>query len=298
LFYPVSLAVLYPLDLRPALWEAGGSLAMLLTVTAAVILWGRRRGYLLMGWLWYLGTLVPVIGLVQAGNQSMADRYMYLPGIGIYIIVAWLTGEVAAKLRWPKIVPAAAGVLVLVVLLLITRVQVGYWKDSFSLCRHALAVTKDNEVIHNNLGCALGDKGLVGEAAAEFELAIKIRPGYARAHYNYGVTLAKRGLYDEAIEHFSKALATNPYCSNALHNLCKTGVVSGKLDVVLGVIRDLEQKTPANAELYYRAGTIYEKQGNIAAAIEQLEKALKLAGNEGRKELAGQIKERLESYQH
>ena len=134
-FYPAALAALYPLDLNGLkLWQIAASLAAVLIISSAVIVTGRRRRYLLTGWLWYLGTLVPVIGLVQVGVQSMADRYMYLPGIGIYIIVAWLAGEAIAKYRLPKIIPATSGAIILIVLLLITRAQVGYWKDSLTLC--------------------------------------------------------------------------------------------------------------------------------------------------------------------
>ena len=139
--------------------EIGGCLALLLAVTTVVILERHRRRFLLTGWLWYLGTLVPVIGLVQVGVQSMADRYMYLPGIGIYIIVAWLAGEAVAKLRLPKIVPAITGAVILVVLLLITRTQVGYWKDSESLFQHTLDVTTNNYVMYNNYGQVLKSKG-------------------------------------------------------------------------------------------------------------------------------------------
>jgi len=332
LFYPVPLAVLYPLDLKgPALWQAGVILVLLVLVSSSAVVLRRRYGFLLTGWFWYLGTLVPVIGLVQVGQQSMADRYMYLPGIGIYIIAVWFAGEAAAKLRLPKIVPASAGVLVLVLLMLTTRAQVGYWKNSLSLCQHALAVTKDNYVMHNNcgeflritavrtdeaiwhyrraleinptyaeahnnLGCALEDKGLMDEAAAEYKLAMEIRPGYARAHNNYGVTLARRRRYDEAIEQFSKSLATDPYYSSALHNLCKAGTEGARLDVASEIIRGLKQKAPANAELYYRAGTIYGMQGDTEKAVEQLERALEMANNQGKKELVEQITKQLELY--
>jgi hypothetical protein len=157
LFYPASLAVLYPFDIRGYSWaEIGGCLALLLAATTVVIMERHRRRFLLTGWLWYLGTLVPVIGLVQVGVQSMADRYMYLPGIGIYIMVAWLASEASAKLRLPKIVPAIMGAAILVVLLLITRAQVGYWKDSESLFKRTIDVTKNNYVMYNNYGEATG----------------------------------------------------------------------------------------------------------------------------------------------
>jgi len=331
IFYPAVLAVLYPLDADgPGLWQTIISFVLLASVTGAVIVYSHRRRYLVTGWFWYLGTLVPVIGLVQVGAQSMADRYVYLPGIGIYIMAAWLAGEVAIRVRLPKYITGAACVVVLMALIATTMVQVGYWRDSMSLCKHALAVTKDNYIMHNNcgeflrtagltdeaiehyrqalainplhasaynnLGCALRDKKLFSEATEKFEQAIKIRPGYAKAHNNYGVTLAEMGLFDKAIGQFRAALTTDPYYSSALNNLCRAGAQGGKLDSVLEVIISQQQKTPDNAELYFNAGMIYGMRGNPSAATEQLEKALETASRQGRKELAGQIQGQLELY--
>jgi protein O-mannosyl-transferase len=312
LFYPTPLAVLYPLDKSGySLLEIGGCLTLLLAVTAVVILERRRRRFLLTGWLWYLGTLIPVIGLVQVGVQSMADRYMYLPGIGIYIIVAWLASEAAAKLRLPKAVPAVTGAVILVVLLLITRSQIGYWKDSESLFKHALDVTKNNTVMYNNYGqvmksqghldeaidnfrhaleirpgwvdvhdklaCALQDKGEDAESAAEFAMVLQIKPDKTDTRNSYGVALVKTKHYDEAIEQFTRVLTEDPCRISALNNLYKAGVESGKLDKVQDVILGLEVKDPNNFEFCQKAGLIYGIQGNIDAAIVQLEKACRLS---------------------
>jgi Tfp pilus assembly protein PilF len=311
-------------------WETGVCLLLLVLVSSLAIVLRRRFGWLFTGWFWYLGTLVPVIGLVQVGAQGMADRYMYLPGIGIYIIVAWLAGDFTVKLRLPKIVPAGAAAIVLVVLLLMTRAQIGYWKDSLSLCQHALAVTKNNYIMHyncgmafwtsgqvdeaieqyrqalkinpvyakahNNLGCALRDKRQADEAAAEFKLAIKIAPDFADAQNNYGVILAERGLHEEAISHFGAALKANPYYRDAMDNMLKAGIAGNKPDNVLEVLLSLQQKTPSYAELYYRAAVIYDAKGEAEKAVEQLEKGLMLANRQGNKELVAQIKEQLERY--
>jgi tetratricopeptide (TPR) repeat protein len=333
IFYPASLAVLYPLDLKgPALWAASGGLVLLLAVTAVVIIERRRRRFLFTGWFWYLGTLVPVIGLVQVGAQVMADRYVYLPGIGIYIIVAWLAWELGARTQISKAVTLAAYVLAAGVLLMMTRVQVGYWKDSLSLSGHTLAVTKNNYIMHYNLGCALRDKRQMDEAAAEFKLVIKIAPDFADAQNNYGVILAEQKQYDEAIAQFNKMLELDSGSSIALGNMFKVGVKGGRIDEVLGIIRGWEQKTPGNSELYYRAGMLYAMKGENEAAIKQFEtacrltdyrvaepldvlsqayaakeemtlavqtaqKAIDAANKEGKKELAEQIKVRLELYQ-
>jgi protein O-mannosyl-transferase len=310
-FYPAKLAVLYPLELNGfEPMAVAGCFVLLLLITIVVIAWRRKRGFLFTGWFWYLGTLVPVIGLVQVGVQSMADRYMYLPGIGIYIIIVWLINEVAAKLRLPKAVPAVTGVVILVVLLLITRIQVGYWKDSESLSRHALDVTSNNAMMHYSCGDALmvsgrldeaieqfrktvsmrpafvdvreklasvlQAKGRNAEAVPEFEMVLKVRPDDIKTRNNYGVALIETGLYDKAIEQFSQVLAADPYHSNALNNLYKAGVEGGKTDKVLDVILSLQAKALNNFKLYEKAGLIYGTKGNINAAITQLETACRM----------------------
>ena len=310
-FYPAKLAVLYPLEsdgFDPM--AVAGCFVLLLLVTIVAIAMRRKRGFLFTGWFWYLGTLVPVIGLIQVGVQSMADRYMYLPGIGIYIIVAWLASEAAAKLRLPKAVPVVTGAAILVVLLLITRIQVGYWKDSESLSRHALDVTSNNAMMNYSYGDALmvsgrldeaieqfrktlsmrpafvdvreklagvlQAKGRNAEAVPELEMVLKARPDDTRTRNNYGVALIETGLYDKAIEQFSQVLAADPYHLNALNNLYKAGVEGGKLDKVLDVILNLQAKAPNNFNLYEKAGLIYGTKGNINAAITQLETACRL----------------------
>ena len=339
IFCPTSLSAMYPFDFNElAFWKAGVCLLLLVLVSVAAFALRYRRGYFFTGWFWYLGTLIPVIGLVQVGAQGMADRYMYLPGIGIYIIVAWGVFDFAVrrplreagKLRLPKVIPAAAGVLILGILLLMTRTQVGYWKDSLSLSRHALALTKNNYVMHyscglalrdsgqvdeaieqfrqslkinpayarahNNLGCALQDKGQLDEAAAEFELAVKNAPEFAMAQNNYAVSLAQRGRYEEAISHFVAALKADPYFRDAMKNICKAGIDGNKLDDVLEVLLSLQPKAPSCAELYYRTGVIYDAKGQAEKAVEQLEKAFQIASSQRNEELIAQIKERLERY--
>jgi tetratricopeptide (TPR) repeat protein len=331
IFYPVSLAVLYPLDFNGrGFWLTAASFAGIFIITLVVIAVRRRHRFLLTGWFWYLGTLIPVIGLVQVGVQSMADRYTYLPGIGIYIITAWLAWGIVTKLDLPRIVPAAAGAMVLVVLLLITRAQVGYWKDSLTLCEHTLAVTKNNYIMqnnlgealrttghpdeaiehykqaieinpmharsHNNFGCALRDKGILPEAAAEFEKATAIQPGYAKAHNNYGAVLAGQKRYGDAIREFGKALSINPYYLSAMNNMWQAGTQGDMPDAVLEVLLDLEHRVPGYAELYYRAGIIYETIGKPEEAKKQFEKAFELANSQGDTDLVQRTSRKLDTY--
>ena len=330
-FYPAALAALYPIDLKGLkLWQMAASFTAVLIISLAVIAAGRRHRYLLTGWLWYLGMLVPVIGVVQVGVQSMADRYMYLPGIGIYIIVAWLAGGAAAKFRLPKTVPATISAAILIVLLLITRNQVGYWKNSMTLCEHTLAVTKNNyvmqsncgealnaagrideaikhyrqaieinpryEIAHNNLGCVLSDRGLLPEATAEFKIATEIKPGYVKALNSYGAVLAMQGQFARAISEFAKALSISPNYKVAMDNMCRAGVDGNMSDTVLDVIISMQQKAPDYADLYYRAGMIYDAKGDFGQAAKQFTKAFALASRQGDKNLMERTGRWLDAY--
>jgi protein O-mannosyl-transferase len=312
-FYPSSLAVLYPLDIRGYSWtQIIGCLAILAAITAAVILERRKHRFLLTGWFWYMGTLVPVIGLVQVGVQSMADRYTYLPGIGIYIIVVWLAAGIITKLRLPKIIPAITGAVILMSLILITRVQVGYWKDSESLFKHTVDVTTGNCVmygnygqilksqgrlreaienfrhalvfrpgwieVHEKLANTLQDSGQDAEAAAEFAMVLQIKPDKTDIRNSFGVALVKLKHYDEAIEQFTRVLTEDPNRTSALNNMYKAGIESGRLDKVQEIILKLQTGDPNNFEFYQKAGLIYGIQGNINAAIDQLEKSCAVSG--------------------
>lgn len=296
IFYPVSLGVLYPLRLtRPALWQSAGALVLLAIITAAVIIAGRKHGFLLTGWLWFMGTLVPVIGLVQAGLQRMADRYLYWPGIGIYIIVAWLACDLSRKVKLTVPILAAAGVLILATCLIMTGNQVQYWKNSAALYEHTLAVTENNFFIstsygellrkagrtddairylrkaieinyvnaraHTNLGIALLDKDLPAEAAAEFKRSLEIDPNDSMTQNYYGLSLSGQGLYDKATEHFIKALRDEGHFSGVLRNLCAAGIKAGKTGEVLEVIKSWQKKLPDNADLRYWEKQLEQYQG-------------------------------------
>jgi protein O-mannosyl-transferase len=330
-FYPAALAAFYPLDLNGLkFWHVAASAACILIMTLLVIALRQKHRFLFTGWFWYLGTLIPVIGLVQVGEQSMADRYMYLPGIGIYIIIAWLAADVAARCRLPKIVPAVISLFILSVLLLITRNQVGFWKDSFTLCQRAIAVTKNNfmmqsncgealrvagrpdeaiayykkaieinpqyAIAHNNLGCVLTDKRLLPEAETEFRLATQINPRYVKALNSYGAVLAMQGQFAQAIEQFAMSLSISPYYKAALDNLFRAGADGNMPDAVLDVIISLQQKAPDYADLYYRAGLIYDSKGDVGLAAKQFAMAFAIANRQGDKDLTQRAGRRLDEY--
>ena len=180
--WPVRLAVFYPYSKSIPVWQWSGALVMLATATWLVVRAGRRRPYLPVGWLWYLGTLVPVIGLVQVGSQSMADRYTYVPLIGLFVMAVWGVADVMA--RWPGrrvVLPAAAGVIV-IACTVATRAQVTCWQDAWTLWTHALAVTHDNQLAHVGLAEMLSSQGRTEEAVAHFREALRIDPNYPAAH--------------------------------------------------------------------------------------------------------------------
>ncbi|MBN1764654.1 MAG: tetratricopeptide repeat protein [Sedimentisphaerales bacterium] len=214
MFWPEDLIVLYP-SLENKTWQAwqvGGALLLLLGITAAV-LWSRRR-YAVVGWLWYLGTLVPVIGLVHVGSQSMADRYTYIPLTGLFIIIAWLSADVVAA--WPArsrvLVKITSVVFALVIgaCMVVTWIQVNYWRDSESLFRHTLDVEPDNPVICQLMGITLHRQGKIDEAITYYYKALEFYPQYDEPHSHLGAALAMQGKLDEAIRHCREALKYNP----------------------------------------------------------------------------------------
>jgi tetratricopeptide (TPR) repeat protein len=223
MIWPVNMAFLYPYPLTVSLWQTIGYGFLLLCISAVFLINLRKTPYLGVGWLWYLGTLVPVIGLVQAGFwPAMADRFTYVPAIGIFVIIAWGLPELVAG--WPhrkKILFSAAAV-VLLFFMAMTSVQVKYWRDSKTLYEHTLKVTKNNYLVHNNLGNVYFRYRQLPEAVYQFSEALRINPGYALAHNGMGAALIRMGNIEMAILHFQKAIKINPNFADAQTNLKKT----------------------------------------------------------------------------
>jgi tetratricopeptide (TPR) repeat protein len=208
LLWPADLAVLYPLAPPPGIpaWKAAGAALLLAAVTALALREGRRRPFLPVGWLWFLGTLVPVIGIVRVGSQAMADRYAYLPFPGLYVAAAWGIAEACRRLPWrEKALPAAACAVVLALGAASWR-QAGYWKDTESLFLRTLAVTRGNFLIEANLGSWYGMGGRHDLAAARFAEAVRIEPEYEDGRFNLGTALLRLGRPAEALPHLQEAL--------------------------------------------------------------------------------------------
>ena len=204
-FWPVDLGVLYPYQNHPPLLVFA-VLAGLAAVTAWTIVSARKRPYLLVGWLWYLGMLVPVIGLVQVGSQSMADRYMYLPLVGLTAAVVWLVADLVNGRVAAGRAAAVVACAVLAAFAALTYRQAGYWRSSLPLFEHTLAATGPNYVIHKNIGVVLEHEGRNAEAIEHYNKSLAINPRYAEAHNAMGVVLAKEGRNEEALAHYAKAL--------------------------------------------------------------------------------------------
>lgn len=209
-FWPRDLAVLYPVPSSFPLWQFITALLLLILVTAAAMTVRHRHPYLLVGWLWFIITLLPVIGLVQVGSQSMADRYTYMPQTGLLLMACWGVPSLFGTLAFRRLLIVPLASLAVVAMVFLTWRQLGYWRDSISLFQRTLAVTSGNAHILNNLGVALTNKGDLDGAIREYRSALAITPNYAKAHNNLGVALIRRGDLRSAIREFKCALFIEP----------------------------------------------------------------------------------------
>lgn len=243
--YPFGLDVFYP---HPGaalpMWKVLASAAVLIAITAGALASWRKRPYLLAGWLWYLGMLVPVIGLLQTGAQAMADRYTYLSQIGVCIALVW--GIKQAFESWPsrQLIYKTACAVALVSLMVIGIVQTSTWRNSETLWRHALACNPRNSVAHFDLAAELGAHGKTDEAIVHYQQAVNIEPNYVEAHLNLAVALAGRGQMPAAISHFRKAVEINPFMEEAHCNLGVALASSGQMDEAIVHFRKALELNP------------------------------------------------------
>lgn len=228
--WPSNLAVLYPFTWDLPVWQTTGAGLFLICMSILVIRLRGRFPYLPIGWFWYLGTLVPVIGLVQIGHQSMADRYTYVPHIGLFLMIAWCCADLSRHWPYRKILLMTSTSIILVGLAVTTRIQASHWKDSITLFTHTSGVTENNALAHYNLGTALGEAGQIEKAITHFAAAIQIRPHYGLAHYNLGLCLSKQGKLDQAVTHYLHALRIMPNDEMAHNNLGTVLARQGRLD--------------------------------------------------------------------
>ena len=277
--FPYRLAVFYPhLGRSLPVWRVVASFLILAGISTGVIRMVRRRPFFAVGWLWYLGTLVPVIGLVQAGFQAMADRYTYLPSIGIFIIVAWGAAEISAQWRYRKILLGLLAGAVVICLLLCTRRQVRYWQNGVTLFEHTLEVTQNNYVVHDFLALAYQAQGDFNKELEHYRKALQIRPDYTRANNNLGKALQLRGNLVEAIRHYRRALQVNDSYAEAHNNLGVALSVQGNLDEAIPHFRSAIQSKENFSEAYCNLGNALILQGKTVEAQKHWDEAIQLAG--------------------
>ena len=316
MFWPSELCVLY---LHP-MFPGGLSLELWMQIVAAIALFGisglaialRRHRYLLTGWFWFLGTLVPVIGLAQVGEQAMADRFAYFPLIGLFIIVAWGFRDMIEHWHWPQIpvrpIATTAAVCLLAALTAISWAQLRHWRDSESLFNHALKLNPDNWIIHNHLASVLSGRQRLDEAVDHYRRAVELRPQYAEAHNNLCPVLGAQGEFDEAIKHGQTALRFHPNYPEAHFHLAVAFEAQGELDDAIDhyrkglqtrddqvaslkladvlsakgmldeAISNYQQAVTIqpSPEVYYSLGSALRKNGDLAAAERAYRDALEL----------------------
>ena len=275
--YPGGLTVFYS-------HSTGGSafLAFLMAVILLVVITGgafflrKSHPYLIVGWLWYLGMLLPAVGWGAGGVYAGADHYFYLPGIGLFTMIAWGMWDLCASLTRRTWIAAGGLVVTMSVLIACARTQCSYWHDGESLWNHALALTTDNYVAYNNRGLALVEKGNIEDGIADYKKAIEIRPDYAEANDNIGTALIQKGNQDEAITHFQKALDIRPNFPQACIDMGIALAQKGRADEAITYYKRALQIRPDYAEAYYNLGTVLALKSDFPEAISNFEKALEI----------------------
>jgi Flp pilus assembly protein TadD len=278
-FYPVNLAVIYPLPKEIPWEQVAGALAGLVVITGLVWRVRKSKPYLLTGWLWYVGMLVPVIGLVQVGFQAMADRYTYLPLIGVFVGVTFGVVDWAERLRLKSTFLIPVAVLVLGGCLFVTAWQLRFWQDSETLFRRALTVTKDNPIAQYNLGTALGEAGQLQEAIKHFREALRLEPNSAMAYNNLGAALAQTGQTQEAIKCFREALRLKPDDALTCNNLGAALAQTGHPQEAIEQYQEALRFKPDLPEAYCDLGVTLTEVGRPTEAITRFERALQLEPN-------------------
>jgi tetratricopeptide (TPR) repeat protein len=275
MLWPEHLAALYLRKVPWPVWQVGLAAAALLAVSVAVIRLARRRPYLAVGWFWYVGTLVPVIGLVQVGMQTMADRYTYIPLIGIFIAIAWGAWELASGWRVARVGLGIATAVVLAACLMATRNQLAWWKDSETLFQRMITAVEGNYLAHYNMGNLFSRQNKLPEAVQHYEAALKAEPNYAEAHNNLGGVLLRQGRFEEALAHYAAAVRLKPEYLYYF-NLANAQVDAGKAAEAVPSYQQALRLNPNSSQAHHNLGMALQAQGKADAAMAELRAALQL----------------------
>jgi protein O-mannosyl-transferase len=272
--WPANLAVLYPYPKGgPNVAEVVFALLFLMIVSVIFILWRKSYPFALTGWLWFLGMLVPMIGIVQVGSQPMADRYTYLPAIGLYIIATWGAIELLKGLRYKREILSVAGLLVIAAFITRSYFQTAYWRDSETLWRHTVAVTHDNFIAQNNLAGSLLDKGQLEEAITHYRQAVEINPDVAQVQSNLGNALVRGARVDEAMAHLQKALQINPAYAEAYNHMGSALMKKGQAGEAISYYQKAIQLNTSYADAYNNLGAAFWRNGQLDEAISNYREA-------------------------
>jgi tetratricopeptide (TPR) repeat protein len=234
MLWPVHLSAFYPHPYSLPVWQVAGSALLLMLITWMCIRSAKQRPYLPVGWLFYLGTLFPVIGLIQVGEQAMADRYTYVPLIGVFIMLAWGVPDLLAKWRHKKKVFVFGSALLFPALMLTTWLQVRHWSDSVQLYEHMIKVTRNNFMAHYNLGVYLAEHDQISKAIEHYRKALSIKSGHVNANINLGNTLVIQGKFSEAIPYYTNALNRVPNDPEIHNNIGVALLHAGKTGEAIG----------------------------------------------------------------
>ncbi len=279
LFWPFDLAVFYP-HTHISIWQVSIAALLLAAITILAIKYYRKYPYLIVGWFWYLGTLVPVIGFVQVGDQSMADRYAYVSFIGLFTIIAWGVSQNLFKTKYAKMITALACILIIIMLSMTTYNQVKVWENTATLFKGALKSTPNNYLAYNMLGLDAADKGDNELALSYYNVALKIRPDFDQAYNNAGLVLVKMGRRSEALKYFEKAIQINKFSAEAYYNFGLFLMQENNFDraasyfnKVIAIKKNSGSGLLVNAHI--NLGVIFAKSGDTKKALEHFQEALR-----------------------
>ncbi|HNY51774.1 MAG TPA: tetratricopeptide repeat protein, partial [Smithella sp.] len=279
LLWPVNLAVFYPYEYVLPPWKILFSAAVILVITLIVMYYIRKKPFLFVGWYIYLGTLVPVIGLVQVGSQAMADRYTYVPSLGITFVLAWGIPSIIENQKLRKRFLAPVAVIFLSLLMLLTWQQCHYWKNSVTVFIHAISVTKNNALAHNQLGLAFYEQGRDREALYHFDKTILLQPAQDSAYNNRGAIYLKYGRTEQALQDFNKTLAVNPHYVKAYNNRANLYIQERQYRLAMEDLNEEIRLQPDYVLAYFNRGLLSAGLGDYQKAIHDFDSVTMLNAN-------------------
>ena len=277
LIWPRNLTIYYPYPASLPMWEVIGASVFICTVTILAGLYAKKFPYLIVGWLWYLGTLVPVSGLIQVGLwPAMAERWVYIPAIGLFMLVAWLIPDLVSEFRFKKLVLSTLAVMVICILMILTWRQTGYWKNDFTLFSHALQVNERNSIAYSNLGDYYLNINKPGEAIEYYDKSIKINPYDPLVQNNFAIALLKEGRYEESIKYFKKAIVSYPRDPQLYSGLGIAFAHQNRNTEAIEYFSKSLDIDPSNAEVHFELAYILSEERRFDEAIINFKKVLSI----------------------